>query len=269
MRQLVRTIVLGLCSLLALGLSDVGATDITISIPGSFRDNRGPNPVGTTPGDRDIVSGFSITPSGPGTTAVATQGAVTLNLPFLPFTAQPNNYSSSIPFDPALVGAWTITATTAAGPVTALTNPIPNPEVIPLVTNLQVIGTGVTPTVSWTLPDLTGLGVDRALIRVWDLDRTVFGSVKDIIFTSQNLPVAPIAFTFVNNGLLHVGGHYAFDVILDDFTSVNGGPVFLQNRSETFTQTAFSPVPEPSTLGLMIFSVGALTGLAVRRKSPK
>jgi hypothetical protein len=64
-------------------------------------------------------------------------------------------------------------------------------------------------------------------------------------------------------------GHYAFDVILDDFTSVNGGPVFLQNRSETFTQTAFSPVPEPSTLGLMIFSVGALTGLAVRRKSPK
>jgi hypothetical protein len=121
MRQLVRTIVLGLCSLLALGLSDVGATDITISGQFNFRDNRGPNPVGVTPGDRDLFGASSITPSGAGTTVVATQGAVTLNVPFLPFTILPNSYSTSRPFDAALIGPWTITATDAAGPVTALT----------------------------------------------------------------------------------------------------------------------------------------------------
>jgi hypothetical protein len=252
----------------ALDLSDASASDITISGQFNFRDNRGPNPVGVVAGDRNLVGATNITPSGAGTTVEATQGAVTLVVPFLPFTALPNSHSTSFPFDPALVGAWTITATDAAGPVTALTNPIPNPEVMPLVTNVQVIGTDVTPTVSWTLPDLTGLGVDRELVRVLDLDRTVFGTVKDVIFVSANLPVGTTAFT-IPNGLLHVGGHYAFDVMVDDFTSVAGGPLFLQNRSETFTPTPFSPVPEPSTLGLMIFSVGALTGLAVRRKPPR
>ena len=106
----------------------------------------------------------------------------------------------------------------------------------------------------WTTPDLTGLSVDRAQFRVWDLDRNVAG-FADIIFVSSAL--APDAGSFtIPAGLLTIGGHYSFNVTLDDLNQLTpSSPLSVQNRSETFTGE-FSPVPEPMTLTLLATAGG-------------
>lgn len=237
------------------------ATDISITGQFNFRDNRSPNPAGAVAGDVIAFGATGITPSGSGTTVQAAQGATTIGLSFLPSTAFPNNYFAVISFNPLLTGAWTITATDAAGPVSVLTNAIPNPELIPLVNNLQVSGVLLTPRISWTLPDFTGLGVTRIFLRVRDLDNFINGA-SDIIFSSQNL--APTATLFdIPGNVLQPGKRYSFDVLVDNLVTPQSGPTFLQNRSETFT--GVYSTPEPSTLLLLGVGLAWLTGLTRRR----
>jgi hypothetical protein len=239
---------------------------ITISNTFNFRDNRGPNEVGGITGDLNLVGAGSIVPSGTGTTATAIQGSTTLGLGFLPLSPSPNQYLGAMPFDPSLTGAWTITATDATGSLSVQTSTIPTPRLLPLVSDLRVVGQGTTPTVTWTTPDLTGSSVDRSLLRVWDLERDVAG-FADIIFISPAL--APDAGTFtIPEGVLAIGGHYSFNVVLDDLSQLtSSSPLFLQNRSETFTGE-FSPVPEPATLTLLgtIAGLGAIHRLRKRAR---
>src|SRR5215467_10336148 len=87
---------LGVCVASAL------ATDISITSPFNFTDNRNPNFPGAIPGYLINVGAVSITPSGSGTTVQAAQGATTINLPFRPSTASPNNYFDFVTFNLSL-----------------------------------------------------------------------------------------------------------------------------------------------------------------------
>ena len=256
---LVLSLLMTLCSLGSC-VNNALATNIVITGQFNFTDNRSANPAGAIPGYLIAVGATGITPSGPGTTVQATQGATTINVPFLPSTAFPNNYFG-VTFDLSLTGPWTLTATDAAGPVSIQTNAIPNPEVIPLVNDLQVGGPLLTPHVSWALPDFTGLGVSRIFLRVRDLDHFINGA-SDIIFTSPFL--APTATSFdIPANVLSPGKHYSFDVLVDNLVTPSPGLTFLANRSETFT--GVYSTPEPSALFLLGFGATGLIGVIRRR----
>jgi hypothetical protein len=246
-----------ICSILA--LTSEGQA-VSIDEVFNVRTNRGANPVGVLSGDLDVLGARSILPSGGSTTATATQGTTTVTLGFFPFTIFPNDYVQNIPFNATLSGSWTLTATDGALTTSVLTPPIVDPKVIPLVSGLHVTGTGLTPTIQWTLPSLTGLSVDRLVVRVWDLDHNVVGAVKDIIFDSPNLAPSATAFV-IPSGVLEFGGHYSFNVIVDDLATPPGFFISPSNRSETWSDP-FSPVPEPATL--LLFGTTA-AGLGVAR----
>jgi hypothetical protein len=242
---------------LLVSVSDVGALTITDAF--SSARHFGPSPFfGGFPESTNLVVGATISPSGSPTTAVATQGATTLPLSFISGPTNPDGYVGSAPFNASLTGAWSITATRGAdtaGP--ALTNVIPGSQVLPLVQSLTINGTGFTPTLTWVLPDLTGLTANLTAVTVFSPNQVALGFFNQASVQSQ--------FT-VPTGVLQSGQSYFFDVSLGNFQQGLG----LVNDSETFTQSAYSPdslapIPEPTTLLLFGTSAAGL-GLAGWRR---
>ena len=236
---------LGLITLLVLNWAvQVGAVPITtFNSAFQFRWNIGPNSVGLPPGDRQCVGILNVSPTA-GTTVNATQGAVSRPLPFTPFTSLPTQFRALEPFDPSLTGPWSITATNGpdvAGPV--LAPAIANPQLLPFVQNLQVVGTGPTPTVTWSLPDLTGFDVELLRFRVYN-DVT-----NDVLFNLALPSLATTAFT-IPDGLLVPGVPYAFSVSVED-----GEPsTSTENVSTAFTQSAYFTVPPAAANDLLVSS---------------
>jgi hypothetical protein len=217
----------------------IGATPITtFSSPVQFRTNNGPNSLGLPTGDYQYVGILNVSPT-TGTSVTATQGAVTRTLS-LSTRLFATEFYALAPFDPSLTGAWSITATNgpnAAGPV--LTNAISTPVLMPFVENLQVVGSGATPTLTWTLPNLGGISADS--IWLWitndDTNNTSFTQLISGTATQFTVP----------NGVLAPGVPYVFGVHLQ----------YLENRSSTFTQVPYV-VPEPGTGILIGLGLGAL-----------
>lgn len=246
---------LGIITLLVLSwTAQAGATPITsFNEAYHFRSNIGPNSVGLPPGDQQYVVVLDVAPTA-GTVVTARQGAVTRDIPFTPLTLFPTAFRSLEPFDLSLTGSWFITATN--GPDVAqlplFTPPIANPQLLPFIENLQIVGAGATPTVMWSLPDLTGFEVDSLGFRVYD-------DANDDILYQTGLPLTTNAFT-IPGGLLDPGVPYVFSVSLGD-TRPGGG---TENNSTVFTQSAFY-VPEP---GVAVLLGLGLAGLGGSRRRP-
>jgi hypothetical protein len=264
----------------------------TVGATFNFIDDRGANPVHVATGIRDVFGANDIQPFGAGITVTATTpfvlnnnpATVVTNLFFEPFTETQFNHEyvtalpcvggtlpcslnvQSIPFLVPVQGAWTIKASDGVNVGTATTNALPNQEIIPLAVTPHAVGSGLTPTIAWTLPDLTGLGVNSARVRVWNLDHLITlapGIINaDIIFDSPKLDPTATSFD-LPAGVLAPGGHYSFDVILDQLVTPDSGPVFLASRSEAFTG-AFT-VPEPPTLAVMGLACAVLALIRRRR----
>src|SRR4030095_8874346 len=161
MRSQRGTATIGLIALLVqIWAAQISAAPITtFNEAYHFRAHIGPNSVGLPPGDRQFVGILQVSPTA-GTAVTAVQGAVTRPIPSTPSTVFPTIFRSLEPFDPALTGSWSLTATNGpnvAGPV--LTPAIANPQLVPFAENLQVVGTDATPTIAWSLPDLTAFDV--------------------------------------------------------------------------------------------------------------
>lgn len=187
--------------------------------------------------------------------ATATQGLTTQPMVFLGQPLFPNLFGVLPLFQSSLTGSWQINATdgtSSAGPV--LTPAIANPQLIPLLQNVQIVGTGVTPTITWTVPDLTGFDIDRIRVRAADATRGQF-------FQSGSLSPMATSFT-IPSGVLTVGQPVAFRLLLEDRESTG-----LENRSSTWSQ-AFTPapIPEPGTLLLIGSGIVGMGAMARRRK---
>jgi hypothetical protein len=234
MHQL-KKVIFGACALVmsSAWFFAADAAPLTITNPFSSVRNFGPSFFG--PATEMMVVGAQISPSGSSTTAVATQGSTTLLLRFGGSPTLPNNYVGNIPYSSALTGAWSITAMNgadSAGPV--LTNVVPFVETIPLVSNLAILNDGSTPTLTWTLPNLTGFTVNTVLVTVYDSN----GSAQDIF----NLGAGATSFTLPATeptAPLIPGVQYYFQVTLGYYDPAYG----LIDDSETFTQSAFSVPP--------------------------
>lgn len=216
--------------------------DLTVTSPYNVRFNRGANSLNHAVGDLQVF-GAMISPYGTGTTATATQGETIYALNFSPSQLFPSEYNKVIPFDGTLTGAWSINAMRGEESVTVMTTAILNPQLLPFVENLQVIGSGPAPTVSWTLPDFTGFDVDALRVRVYD-DVT-----NTMVFRSSTLATTTTEYT-IPEPLLLPGGRYVFAVDIDDF---EGG--WVENRSRTHTQTPYVTAWDMNSSAISLGSV--------------
>jgi sugar lactone lactonase YvrE len=203
----------------------------TFNFTAHFRWRVGPNSVGIPSGDQQFVGVLNVAPLA-GTAVTATQGAVTRPLPVTTSATFPTMFRALAPFDPALTGSWTISAVNGANTAGPLFTPvIANPQLLPFVEDLAVGGSGTTPTLTWTLPNLTGVDAEQLRFRVYnDLD--------DDVIVNQVLPLATTSFA-IPAGLLFPDIPYAFSVSLEDTEAGNS-----ENVATAFTQSAYV-IPEP------------------------
>jgi hypothetical protein len=218
-----------------------------------------PNPLSSLP-DGDFVqvgatvAGSSTSDPFASLSVVATQGASTLTLPFFPFTAPivtDPAYVAFIPYAGAPLGSWSITATDSTGSsAPVLSPPIAAPQLLPFVTGITVSDNTSTPTVSWTLPDLTGFDVDFTRIRVIDFSTEVqvFAALLPTTTTSFAVPA----------GILQPGRSYIYRVSLEDF-EVDAFGTHLENRSNAFSGVV-QVVPEPATCTLALVGLAGIGG---------
>jgi hypothetical protein len=186
--------------------------------------------------------------------AVATQGALVRPLDFFtgPIFAEKN--FERLLTNTTLIGGWNLVATDSSGSANGFFAPIVEPEFLPLMQNVQVLGTGTTPTVTWQLPSFSGFDPER--IRV----RAVIAATGVQIFQSAVLPTTTTSFTFAD-GLLQQGTGYVFRILLEDIESAG-----LENRSNTFSGV-YAPVPEPQSWALLLAGVLALAAFPIRRRA--
>jgi hypothetical protein len=208
-----------------------------------FEDYTGPNPLGLPTGHLLQLGAF-ITPSGPPTVATAQQGPLVLNLAFTPHPIFPDNYETVLPFDPALLGAWEIIATRdseSAGPV--LTPAITEEQFVPLVQNLRVTGSDLTPTLMWEWPVVEGF--EAYGVRVIDF-MTGLHVYQQFVILPTPTPGTTGVFQ-IPAGVLDPTGSYIFRVTVLAIPR----PPTPQARSATYTQTPYTAIPEPSTVTLL------------------
>ena len=158
----------------------------------------------------------------------------------------------SVPFsEPGLLAfaasspPWGFVATDTSGSISGFFPTIADPELLPFASDVQASDHGATPTITWSLPNLSGYDIDRIRLRAIDA-----GSGAQIFQT--NLVAEATSFT-LPEGVLLAGHSYFYRVILED---LNNG--LLENRSNAFSAVAtMVAVPEPGTLGLITITLFA------------
>ncbi len=213
---------------------------LTILYAGLFRDILGPNSIGWTPGDRLSVSA-QVEPvnTSYGQTVVTATNLDTGYSMQLGYIGgiPPNEFGKKIAYDPALTGAWLITATNGPYTATALTNEIGDVGPMPFLRNVQILGTGLTPTISWTLPANSGAGY---------IHLNIIDAVTGLrIWWSPHLDITTTEYT-IDDGVLVADHPYIIRV-------------FLNNEDGTSRSTSFydfTPLEEGEPDTVFIPTVG-------------
>ena len=164
----------------------------------------------------------------PKISVAASQGGTNLVLdPVEPNDVFPGQhlYYKFIDFDPGLTGSWEITPTDSTGiGLSSFTDPIVDPEFIPLVENIKVQGTPLGARVSWTLPNLNGFDVDGSLVGILE---SVSGRQ---VFQSELFPVQTNSFD-APAGVLQPGVDYVWGIVLADLEGDHA-----ENASNAFSE---------------------------------
>lgn len=228
----------------------------TILYTFNFIDARTTNTAGITAGTRTSFGiglspvGTQPAPSADGTTVLATQGASSFSVPYLFSPALPNEFYRSIDYasNSTLTGSWTFALTNptvnGGNPVNVQSVPLRSTTPPPFVNDIATSGGGLTPTITWTIPN--GYTPAGQTVYIFDKSHPTPTGGPTLIST-LNIGALATSYT-IPTGLLAENTSYTFAVQLDELS--NGQ---LIARSRTFVD--FSPIADPSKIYLPIVGV--------------
>jgi len=212
-----------------------------------FRDTRGANDVGVAQGDR-IQFGANIVGGSTGTQVGATYPPTGFTVPQIdcqPLAVNPNFCSRTTGFNINRLQPWTIRFTNGPDELLA-TGPslVGAEQPVPFPVNVTISGTGVTPTISWTVPN--GFAPDGFRVQIFDRQQILANGQADIIH-SVAVPASSTSYTIpavLSTGqTLHDGGQYDINFQLIE---THGHVPFDNNNAEILRRSNswfdFSPV---------------------------
>lgn len=227
---------------------DVVAAPIEL-VPGTvnmFRDTRGANNVGIAQGDR-LQYGASVFGGSLGTTLGASYpptGFTDPQGPCGPFAVNPNFCGNSTAFViNRIAQPWSLrferpneTPVLVAGPSLAGTE-----VAVPFPVNVTISGSGLSPTISWTIPN--NFVADAVRINIFDRGATLPNGQADNTHSVQVNPNAgsyTIPAVLSSGQVLNFGGNYVFNVQLIDTRGdpapflATGNNAHILRRSSSF-----------------------------------
>jgi len=159
-------------SLVFFGASTVSiASPVTVSGPFQFLDNRSSNTAGINPGIVIQLGANRVVPGGlDGTTGEASRpspsGPIVRPLVGENFTINPNLFTRSVTDTAGNRQSWNLTFSNGPDATTVATPGLPsNLQPLPFVNNVQISGSGLTPTLSWTN---TAANINAVAVRIRD-----------------------------------------------------------------------------------------------------
>lgn len=226
------------------------ATPIQVIDSFNFIDSRQSSALG--PGGVFMNVGVDLTPVA-GTTVTAQQGTTTKAIPYLNSPGLPNQFISvRYAYDPALTGAWNITATNAAAPNSPLqfstlpicpvlcsgANSAANPYILPFINNVATNSLSTTPTFSWAptsyvIPSGTYANESVDIIRLNSNGgySIISAAQLNVNASSYSVPAA----------LLATGRRYVISVQTNLHNSSNGSTVEESRSLFSFSPSATPP----------------------------
>lgn len=144
------------CAATLLFAASAGAQEapLALSHPYAIHTLTGPNPSSRyVPGDVVRIGVFANHSEQP-TTVTATQGAVSVDIPFYRGPIMDDLFDGNVPFEPNMAGAWMITAVRGTETASIATPEVP---AIPmrLLDDLHIERRDGVPTLTWRWPDLS------------------------------------------------------------------------------------------------------------------
>jgi PEP-CTERM motif len=213
-----------------------------------FRDTRGANDVGIANGDR-FQFGANVVGGSLGTLLGATyapSGFTTSQFACSPDTNSPTFCARTTPFDAGRLEPWLFRFTRGgdtlevAGPSLAGAG-----EAVPFPVSVTLSGSGLTPTISWQVPN--GFAPDAFRVNIFDKNRIKANGSADILHsiaiaassTSYTVPT-----TFSSGLSLQTGGNYTINLQMIETRGhvplANNNNALILRRSSSFF--AFTPL---------------------------
>ena len=257
---------LGVVTLLSVGIPPLAeAVPITINATNVWRADRTPNPIGFLP--TALVPWIDVHTSAGDvslTSVTASVAGNTYNLQRIATGALQGLYFAQIPYDPALTGPWTITATNGTNVVTSTRPAFVPVAPMPFVDDIDFSGTGNDITVHWTVADEVLPQLVGQQVAIWDLSSNPTPTTVQFF----DIPVAQRQLALNTLGLT-LGTTYAVEINNLSRNATTGFiDAFSGNWLSGWTPTTGevqlpASVPEPGTLTLLLTG---LAGAAFRRR---
>lgn len=220
------------------------STALMLTEPYAIRQLTGPNILNRMePGDVMRLGVFASRSELP-TTVAAVQGDRQVDLPFYRGPILDDLYDTVIPFDPTMIGPWTITATRGGETATAEAPGIPSLFDLPLLIGLAAENREGGGVLSWTWPDVSEaraagltIGVSIMATQEDNYDEYVlsFGLRDNPIGVGEAGERFSIA---IPDGELEGGKLFLFRVLLQFYDASHA----LVAESVTFAGKLYSPV---------------------------
>ncbi|MBI3349345.1 MAG: PEP-CTERM sorting domain-containing protein [Burkholderiales bacterium] len=171
-------------------------------------------------------------------------------------TGLPHQYFASRPYDPTLTGSWRIylSSSESFNPNAVYQTPeLGSVAAMPFVSSMTVSGSGLTPSVSWTLPASAPSSIDQMRVRVFDNSHPVtvesrYGATSSFLQADQLFQSAPLASTSYTlpAGLLSYGTHYSISI---DLNHVRADGSHASRSASYFDFTPINPATLPAGVG--------------------